>query len=341
MDARTDDQAPRVGTAQPPAADPQGPPGRPAGARRGARAARRAPAPARPPDRAPASDPGPLRPPLGRPPCRAGAGDEARAHRGVRGRDLLRPFRRGEGRRDAAARRHRAGVRLALLRDGGRRAPPARTCRTALGRDVRVVRAPCMGACDRAPVCAVRPCPGDAGDRRRASRRGRAQRARMRMPIRPRSDFDAYVRAGGYALLKACLAGTRTRDDIIKVGERRRAARPRRRRLPDRPQVVAGARRARAAADGGQCRRGRARHLQGPAIISNAIRTASSKGMLIAAWVVEAPDIYIYIRDEYPEVRLMLARRDRQGRSARGFASTPGCICVAAPAPISAAKSPR
>ena len=31
------------------------------------------------------------------------------------------------------------------------------------------------------------------------------------------------------------------------------------------------------------------------------------EGMLIAAWVVEAPDIYIYIRDEYPEVRLMLA----------------------------------
>src|SRR3981081_4810560 len=31
------------------------------------------------------------------------------------------------------------------------------------------------------------------------------------------------------------------------------------------------------------------------------------EGMLIAAWVVEAPEIYIYIRDEYPEVRLMLA----------------------------------
>src|SRR5262245_35899915 len=29
--------------------------------------------------------------------------------------------------------------------------------------------------------------------------------------------------------------------------------------------------------------------------------------MLIGAWVVEAPEIYIYIRDEYPEVRLMLA----------------------------------
>jgi formate dehydrogenase len=31
------------------------------------------------------------------------------------------------------------------------------------------------------------------------------------------------------------------------------------------------------------------------------------EGMLIAAWVVEAGETYIYIRDEYPEVRLMLA----------------------------------
>ena len=31
------------------------------------------------------------------------------------------------------------------------------------------------------------------------------------------------------------------------------------------------------------------------------------EGMLIAAWVVEAPETYFYIRDEYPELRLMLA----------------------------------
>ena len=30
------------------------------------------------------------------------------------------------------------------------------------------------------------------------------------------------------------------------------------------------------------------------------------EGMLIAAWVVEAAEVYIYIRDEYPELRLML-----------------------------------
>ena len=30
------------------------------------------------------------------------------------------------------------------------------------------------------------------------------------------------------------------------------------------------------------------------------------EGMLIAAWVIEARDIYLYVRDEYTEVRLML-----------------------------------
>ena len=65
------------------------------------------------------------------------------------------------------------------------------------------------------------------------------------------------------------------------------------------------------------------------------------EGMLIAAWVVEAPETYIYIRDEYPELRLMLARRDRQGREGRPRRRTPSCICAAAPAPTSAAKNRR
>src|SRR5262249_60384935 len=30
------------------------------------------------------------------------------------------------------------------------------------------------------------------------------------------------------------------------------------------------------------------------------------EGMLIAAWVVEAREVYFYLRDEYPEIRLML-----------------------------------
>ena len=30
------------------------------------------------------------------------------------------------------------------------------------------------------------------------------------------------------------------------------------------------------------------------------------EGMLIAAWVVEAADVYIYLRDEYPQIHAML-----------------------------------
>ena len=64
------------------------------------------------------------------------------------------------------------------------------------------------------------------------------------------------------------------------------------------------------------------------------------EGMLIAAWVVEAAETYLYVRDEYPEIRLMLERRDREGRAA-GLASHTRIHPAAAPAPTSAAKSPR
>ena len=131
-----------------------------------------------------------------------------------------------------------------------------------LGKDVRVVRAPCMGACDRAPVAAVghvqtfRATPDNVAAAVKAKPHAH--------PFKPGADFDAYRKAGGYALLKDVLAGKRSRDDLIKDRERRRAPRPRRRRLPDRTQMVAGARRACAAPVRGQCGRGRARHLQGP-----------------------------------------------------------------------------
>ncbi len=84
-----------------------------------------------------------------------------------------------------------------------------------LGANVRVLRAPCMGACDRAPVCAV----GHAQvmhatmDNVAAVAKAPAHAHAYDTP----NTFDAYVRAGGYALLKDCLAGKRTRDDLIKI----------------------------------------------------------------------------------------------------------------------------
>src|SRR5919198_5631050 len=72
-----------------------------------------------------------------------------------------------------------------------------------LGANVRVVRAPCMGACDRAPVCAV-----GHSQVMRATIDNVAAAAKS--PAHPHAyhtpnAFDAYVRAGGYALLKDCL----------------------------------------------------------------------------------------------------------------------------------------
>jgi formate dehydrogenase beta subunit len=179
-----------------------------------------------------------------------------------------------------------------------------RTLPNRLGPDVRVVRAPCMGACDRAPVCAV----GHVqvmGATAESVAAAVAHGAHAH-PYPTPNDFERYVRAGGYALLKACLAGARTRDEIIKTvsdaGLRGLggAGFPTGRkwtlvRAAPAPRLFA------VNADEGEPGTFKDRYYleQDP--------HRFIEGMLIAAWVVEAADIYIYIRDEYPEVRLMLA----------------------------------
>src|SRR5581483_11381880 len=80
-----------------------------------------------------------------------------------------------------------------------------------LGRDVRVVHAPCMGACDRAPVCAVghvQVMSATADGVAAAAGKGAHAHA-----YPTAGTLDAYLRGGGYQLLRACLAGTRSRDD--------------------------------------------------------------------------------------------------------------------------------
>ena len=179
-----------------------------------------------------------------------------------------------------------------------------RTLPNRLGADVRVVRAPCVGACDRAPVCAV----GHVqvmGATVESVAAAAAQGAHAHAYPTP-NDFERYTRAGGYALLKACVKGTRTRDDIIKVvsdaGLRGLggAGFPTGRkwtlvRAEPAPRLFA------VNADEGEPGTFKDRYYleQDP--------HRFIEGMLIAAWVVDAADVYIYIRDEYPEVRLMLA----------------------------------
>jgi formate dehydrogenase beta subunit len=173
-----------------------------------------------------------------------------------------------------------------------------------LGRDVRVVRAPCMGACDRAPVCAVghlqtfKATPDKVVVDVKTNKHPH--------PWHPDADFVAYQKAAGYALLKACLTDKRTRDELIKTvsdaGLRGLggAGFPTGRkwslvRAEPSPRMFA------VNADEGE-----------PGTFKDRYYLERDphrfiEGALIAAWVVEARDTYIYIRDEYPELRLMLA----------------------------------
>jgi formate dehydrogenase len=171
------------------------------------------------------------------------------------------------------------------------------------GPDVRVVRAPCMGACDRAPVCAVghvqvmrASVPGAAA----------AVAARTHAHAYPAgTSFDAYRDDGGYWQLQACLGGTQTRETVIAAvsdaGLRGLggAGFPTGRkwglvRAEAAPRLMA------VNADEGEPGTFKDRHY----LERDPHRFI--EGMLIAAWVVEAAETYIYIRDEYPEIRLML-----------------------------------
>ena len=207
-----------------------------------------------------------------------------------------------------------------------------------LGPGVRVVRAPCMGACDRAPVCAVGHVQVMQADEDSVTTA--ARKSAHAHPHQPQVDFDAYRAAAATSCSKTASSDRRTRDDMIKIGRRRRPARARRRGFPDRTQVDAGARRPAPrlmAVNGDEGEPGtfKDRHYLG------LDPHRFIEGMLIAAWVVEAADIYVYLRDEYPELIADAARGIRARRGGRAGAARHASICAAAPAPTSAAKSPR
>src|SRR4051812_9399336 len=183
-----------------------------------------------------------------------------------------------------------------------------------LGPDVRVVRAPCMGACDKAPVCAVGHVQVMRADENSVS--AAALKNAHAHAHKPQVDFAAYQAQGGYTLLRDCIAGKRTRDDIIKVvsdaGLRGLggAGFPTGRkwslvRAEPGPRLMA------VNADEGEPGTFKDRYYLG------LDPHRFLEGMLIAAWVVEAAEVYIYIRDEYPELRLMLldeiAKLERAG----------------------------
>jgi formate dehydrogenase beta subunit len=174
----------------------------------------------------------------------------------------------------------------------------------ALGAGVRVVRAPCMGACDRAPVAAVGHV--QVMKANESLVKAKAHPDTHAHALKPGTDFEHYMAAGGYRLLGEAFSGKRTREDLIKIvsdaGLRGLggAGFPTGRkwslvRAEPAPRLMA------VNADEGEPGTFKDRYYLG------LDPHRFLEGMLLAAWVVEAREIYIYIRDEYPELRLMLA----------------------------------
>src|ERR1700730_409931 len=176
---------------------------------------------------------------------------------------------------------------------------------TKLGKDVRVVRAPCMGGCHNAPVTAI----GHAlHEHATVDSVARAVKSDATHPPLPDyRDFAAYRAEGGYKLLEACLAGKMPLEDVLKKLEESQlkglggAGFPTRRkwrfvRAEPKPRLMA------VNGDEGE-----------PGTFKDRLYLETEphrfiEGMLIGAYVVEAPEIYIYLRDEYPASREILER---------------------------------
>ncbi len=172
----------------------------------------------------------------------------------------------------------------------------------AVGTGVRVTRAPCMGGCHNAPVVSVGHALHEhatvASVVDAVTQGGHAAPPAF-------SDLDAYRAAGGYRLLESCLAGKTTVETMLKTlddaqlrglggagfptGRKWRAV------LAEKaPRLMA------VNGDEGE-----------PGTFKDRVYLETDphrflEGMLIAAWVVEAPEVYIYLRDEYPHVREIL-----------------------------------
>ncbi|MBI2960056.1 MAG: NAD(P)H-dependent oxidoreductase subunit E [Betaproteobacteria bacterium] len=174
-----------------------------------------------------------------------------------------------------------------------------------LGRDVRVVAAPCVGRCDSAPVAVVgqnpigRASPAKVGEA--------VAKGQTTCPVTRCIDYARYRKAGGYLLLAACLGGAHTRESVTKVMEEAGlrglggAGFPAGRKW----RVVAAMPAPRLMAvniDEGEPGTFKDRHY----LERDPHRFL--EGMLIAAWAAGVGEIYIYLRDEYAGCRALLER---------------------------------
>ncbi|MBN33792.1 MAG: NADH-quinone oxidoreductase subunit F [Rhodospirillaceae bacterium] len=182
-----------------------------------------------------------------------------------------------------------------------------------LGPDVRVVAAPCMGRCECAP--AVKAGLNDIDHASVENVVGAIEAGDIETHVPDYEDYDAYCANGGYALLKDVLGGKHTPEALIETMEASNlrglggAGFPAGRkwkfvRMETTPRVMA------VNGDEGEVGTFKDR------FYLERKPHQFLEGMLIAAWVVEATDVYIYLRDEYPGVRTALETEIQKVRDA-------------------------
>jgi NADH:ubiquinone oxidoreductase subunit F (NADH-binding)/NADH:ubiquinone oxidoreductase subunit E len=165
---------------------------------------------------------------------------------------------------------------------------------------VRIISAPCVGACDRAPVAVV-----GQNQVHKASTQSvisTVNAGNTSAEATNYIDLDAYQANGGYDTLKSCLNGSIERSSICETVDNSGlrglggAGFPTARKWSflentPKPRLVA------INADEGEPGTFKDRHC---------LETEPHRvleGILIASWAVEADAAYIYLRDEYPHIR--------------------------------------
>src|SRR5262245_27623180 len=190
---------------------------------------------------------------------------------------------------------------------------------TLLGKDVRVLRAPCVGRCDTAPVAVVgqNPVPHATTDKVSAlveakalthpQSGGGASHPHLEIISPAHIDYAAYRSNGGYALSAECIGGAKKREDVIAAMEDSGlrglggAGFPAGRKwnavaAEPAPRLMA------INIDEGE-----------PGTFKDRYYLERDphrflEGALVAAWAVGISEIYIYLRDEYHGSRAILER---------------------------------
>src|SRR5258705_3223782 len=188
-----------------------------------------------------------------------------------------------------------------------------------LGKDVRVLHAPCIGRCETAPAAVIgqNPLPHATADKISALVKAKAgkhpgpgsgEKHPHKDIVSPTYvDYAAYRAKGGYALAKSCIEGDKKREDVIAVMESSGlrglggAGFPAGRKW----KSVAAEPAPRLCAiniDEGE-----------PGTFKDRWYLERDphrfiEGALIAAWAVGIDEIYIYLRDEYHGCRAILER---------------------------------